>query len=65
MCAVSLMLGCSQTTRGQGRACDGWRQMKPTANDVKVISDRFAADILSHNEHGVDIDCWKRPGAKP
>lgn len=50
------LIGCQATTSD---SCVGWRPIRPTQKDVQIISDKLAADILSHNEHGKDICGWK------
>ena len=53
--ATSWPAGC-QTT---GSACDGWQAIRPTRQDVQVISERLSEGILSHNRHGAKTCGWK------
>ena len=48
--------GC-QTT---GSNPAGFKPIRPTSQDVDVISDSLARQILEHNEHGVAIGAWRR-----
>lgn len=50
-----LMSGCVS-----GWGCEGWKSIRPTKGDVKVISDPLADQILAHNEFGMKRGCWKK-----
>lgn len=52
--AAVLASGC------QSNSCDGFRPMRPTANDVQVISTRLAGAILSHNDYGARLCGWTK-----
>jgi hypothetical protein len=41
--------GCAST--GPVNNCDGFRPIRPSREDIDVISDRLAEDILEHNEY--------------
>ncbi len=53
---VALWLSGCQTVGSS----DGFRPIRPTAQDVEVISDSLARQILEHNEHGAAIGAWRR-----
>jgi len=55
---MSFVLSGCATTKG-GVACDGWKPIKPTVDDIFEVSDGLARDILAHNKHGQSIGCWK------
>lgn len=63
------MIGCSPvltppTVKIKGTPvvhCYGFKAIHPTANDVMVISERLASQLLSHNDYGAKIKCWKKP----
>jgi hypothetical protein len=38
--------------------CAGWAAIRPTIEDVDLMSDDLAAQILAHNLMGVDLGCW-------
>ena len=48
------LAGCVQT-----KDCDWAEPIRPSANDVAVISDRLAEDLLVHNETGSRLCGWK------
>lgn len=54
LCAATLAAGCVPT-----KDCDWAEPIRPTANDVQVISSGLARDILTHNEKGAAICRWK------
>jgi hypothetical protein len=54
LCAAIWVAGCVQT-----KDCDWAEPIKPTANDVQVISTGLARDILTHNEKGAAICGWR------
>lgn len=56
--AAIFLAGCSQTS---GSQCAGWKMLRPSAEDVRAMSSRFVADVLEHNENGVDKGCWRAP----
>lgn len=56
MLGVALWLSGCQTVGSS----DGFRPIRPTAQDVEVISDSLARQILEHNEHGAAIGAWRR-----
>lgn len=56
--AMIYVAGCAQTS---GNQCDGWKPQRPTANDVLVISQQLADDLLEHNEYGAKLGCWRAP----
>ena len=58
LAAATLVAGCSQTS---GNQCDGWRPIRPTASDVRVVSQTLADEMLEHNEYGVKLGCWEAP----
>lgn len=55
---ATLAVGCATSS---GNQCAGWKPLHPTARDVDVISQRLNDDLLEHNEHGVNLGCWKGP----
>jgi hypothetical protein len=59
---MSAVAACLTGCQTAGSACDGWRQLRPTARDVEVMSDQLAMDVLMHNEHGKDLCGWRKPG---
>ena len=56
--AAILVAGCAQTS---GNQCAGWKPMRPSASDVRVMSSQFVGDVLEHNEYGVKLGCWQVP----
>jgi hypothetical protein len=40
-------------------SCDGFRAIRPTAKDVRAISDSLATQILQHNEFGERRCDWR------
>ncbi len=54
--AMTLASGCVQTA---SEACDWASPIRPTANDVAVISDGLAEDLLTHNLTGAELCGWK------
>ena len=43
-------------------ACDGWEPIIPSVRDWHMMSAQTAKEILSHDEYGAKIGCWKAPG---
>lgn len=59
LCAIACLPGCVTT---KGNACDGWEQISMAAASADYLTKHdllTAAQILAHNEHGVEIGCWK------
>jgi hypothetical protein len=53
-CAAIFLSGCVQTT-----SCDWAKPIRPTANDVAVVSDGLARDLLVHNQTGAKLCGWR------
>ncbi|HET7332346.1 hypothetical protein [Dyella sp.] len=41
--------------------CAGWEPIITHGNDLKVMDPRTIAEMDAHNQHGVDMGCWKPP----
>jgi hypothetical protein len=54
LCAAISVVGCVPTSD-----CDWAAPILPTANDIVVISDGLARDLLTHNETGARVCGWK------
>lgn len=54
LCVATFLGGCVPTSD-----CDWAFPIRPTGDDVAVISDGLARDILRHNETGAKICRWK------
>ena len=54
--ASALLAGCQTTIID---SCDGWKPVRPRANDVMIMSDPLARQIEAHNEHGAKTCGWK------
>jgi len=54
LCVAILASGCVPTSD-----CDWAFPIRPTGEDVSVISNGLARDILRHNETGAKICRWK------
>jgi hypothetical protein len=52
----SLAAGCSQTS---GLHCEGWKALRPTKGDIRVISTPFKRQVVGHNMHGASKCGWK------
>lgn len=44
--------------------CDGFKPIRPTVNDARIISDSLVRQILEQNEYGAKQCGWKRSNAK-
>lgn len=53
--ASAFAAGCTTT----GSDTTGFRPIRPTAQDVEVISDSLARQILEHNAHGERVHGWR------
>lgn len=58
--ACLLTLGVALWLSGCQTTSSGFKPIRPTAQDVVVMSDSLARQILEHNEHGVAIGAWRR-----
>lgn len=58
LAATTLLAGCASNG---GNQCAGWQPIRPTASDVRVVSQQLADDVLEHNEYGAALGCWRAP----
>ncbi len=61
MLTKSLMLTCVAIFASGcvTNSCDWAQPIRPTANDVAVVSEGLARDLLTHNETGAKLCGWK------
>ncbi len=53
------LAGCTATG---GSYCSIAKPIRPTAEDVNVISDQLVQDVLTHNKQGAALCGWKQGG---
>jgi len=60
--SCAMTVGCATKPVVRTDFCTGWRAIYPSRQDV--LTDGTAKQILAHDQHGVDMGCWKAPTRK-